>query len=63
MMSRSYVPAKSQDIYSEFEAVNVVQFLPGGQERLEKFRLETERDSTMQVLHEMVRMLGNVIRT
>ena len=50
MMSRSYLPAKGQDTYSEFKAVNVVQFLPIGQERLEKFRLETERDSTMQVL-------------
>ena len=50
MMSRSYLPAKGQETHSEFEAVNVVQFLPIGQERLEKFRLETERDSTMQVL-------------
>ena len=50
MMSRSYLPAKGQETYSEFEAVNVVQFLPIGQERLEKFRLETERDGTMQVL-------------
>ena len=49
MMSRSYLPAKGKDTYSEFEAVNVVQFLPIGQERLEKCRLETERDSTMQV--------------
>ena len=37
MMSRSYLPTKGQDTYSEFEAVNVVQFLPIGQERLEKF--------------------------
>ena len=50
MMSRSYLPAKSQDTYSEFEAMNAVQFLRIGKERLEKFRLETERDSTMQVL-------------
>ena len=50
MMSRSYLPAKGQGIYSEFEGVNAVQFLPIGQERLEKFRLKTERDSTMQVL-------------
>ena len=32
MMSRSYLPATGQDTYSEFEAVNVVQFLPIGQE-------------------------------
>ena len=50
MMSRSYLPAEGQDTHSEFEAVNVVQFLPIGRERLEKFRLETERDGTMQVL-------------
>ena len=37
MMSRSYLPAKGQETYSEFEAVNVVQFLPIGQERLERF--------------------------
>ena len=49
-MRRSYLPAKGQETYSEFEAVNIVQFLPIGQERLEKFRLETERDGTMQVL-------------
>ena len=50
MMSRSYLHAKGQDTYSDFEAVNVVHVLPVGQGRLEKFWLESERDSTMQVL-------------
>ena len=40
MMSRSYLLAKDQDTYSEFEVVNVVQFL----------LYWTRRDSTMQVL-------------
>ena len=50
MTSRSYLPTDSQDTYSEFEVVNAVQFLPMGQEKLAKFRLEPEIDNTLQVL-------------
>ena len=42
-MSRSYLPAKGQETYSEFEAVNVVQFLPIGQERLEKVSTQNRK--------------------
>ena len=49
-MSRSYLPTDSQDTYREFEVVNAVQFIPMGQEKLEKFGLETEKDDTLQVL-------------
>lgn len=49
-MSRSYLPTDSRDTYSEFEVVNAVQFIPMGQEKLENFRLETEKDDTLQVL-------------
>ena len=50
MMSRSYLPKDCQDTYSEFEVVNAVQCIPMGQEKLENFRLETEKDDTLQVL-------------
>ena len=50
MISRSYLPADGQETYNEFEVVSAVQFLPMGQARLRKFRLETERDNTLQVL-------------
>ena len=50
MMSRSYLPADGQETCNEFEVLNAVQFLPMGRVRLQKFRLETERDNTLQVL-------------
>jgi len=49
-MSRSYLPADGQETCNEFEVVNTVQFLPIGQRKLQKFRVETENDDTLQVL-------------
>ena len=50
MMSRSYLPADGQGTCNEFEFVNAVQFLPIGQGKLQKFRVETEQDDTLQSL-------------
>ena len=47
---RSYLLAEDHETCNEFEVVNAVQFLPMGQRRLQKFRLETEKDETLQVL-------------
>ena len=50
MMSRSYLPADGQGTCNEFEIVNAIQFLPIGQGKLQKFRVETEQDDTLQAL-------------
>ena len=50
MMSRSFLPADGQANPSEFESVNVVQFLPVRQERIQKIQLKTAKDETLQVL-------------
>ncbi|KAL9987078.1 hypothetical protein ACROYT_G001320 [Oculina patagonica] len=50
MTSRSYLPADGQGTCNEFKAVNAVQFLPIGQGKLQKFRVETEQDDTLQAL-------------
>ena len=50
MMSRSYLPADGHETCNKFEVVNAVQFLPMRQARLQKFRLETEMDNTLQIL-------------
>ena len=52
-LSRAYLPYKGHSD-TEFETVNMAQFLPIREERLAKIRAATQSDETMQALSEVI---------
>jgi hypothetical protein len=51
-LSRAYLPLRDDDSLEELEEVQVI--LPMSRERLEQLRYETQRDSSLLVLTEMI---------
>lgn len=53
MLSRAYLPNKESK-QVEFEKVNMIRFLPIGDERIEQIRRETEGDEVLQMLRQVI---------